>query len=260
MGLFSLFRSKKNATADETEADAPFPRLQDWNDLNTNSKLALARDLLEEVSSEIEGSKLKSVDDDEIELRGRLDDVPFRIKLNKFGWVLLEAKVSNRAGTFVLQRDHDKIPLEKEPEDDWADDDELRVFVAKGIFVEGKEPVVEPYLAALGALAPDDAARLFGEVERLQIGLVYAGPDTLHVNSGRLVYQLGAPVTDLLALAGALKATADALARGTGSADDAGAQTAPARTGRVRCAYCSTLFILAVGNSHCPNCGGPYTG
>ncbi len=290
MGFFSSLFGKKDAQADEAQGQAPAAapgkswakRLQQaYSGMGDDEqKWALCEELLGELAPGIDGAKIKKIpDDDEIELRGRMGDTPVKVNLEvDMGWVRPEMKITNRTGELRLERDHEKIPQQRDPDDDWADDDELRVFAAKGIFVEGDEEEVNETMGTLRQLPGETGAELLAAMERLRITMVYAFRDSLSFNSGPNLQDMADPsahISDLLAI---MKKLADALASGerdmagepkvriSGAVEINGQRIEPTAGGfvapaveRVQCEYCSTLFVLGTV-SNCPNCGATYTG
>ncbi len=294
MGFFSSLFGKKEKQVDEAGGAAPASaaaaapggswarRLQQaYAEMDDDEqKWALCEELLGELAPRIEGAKIKKIpDDDEIELRGRMGDTPVKVNLEvDMGWVRPEMKITNRTGELQLERDHEKIPQQRDPDDDWSDDDELRVFAAKGIFVEGDEEEVNETLGTLGQLPGGTGAELLAAMERLRINTVYAYRDSLSFNSGPNLQDMADPIAHIADLLAIMKKLADALASGerdmagepkvriTGAVEINGQRIAPTAGGfvapavvRVQCEYCSTLFVLGTV-SNCPNCGATYTG
>lgn len=231
-------------------------------DLETEQKLALCGQVFQVMAPHLQNSKIvPKYDDDEIELRARVDGVPVRVNLTDMGWVTIEMKIDNRAGQLMLERDHDKIPKHKQADDDWADDDELRVFIARGIFVEGYENDINQAFATLGALPNGFVPWLCGQLERLVLSRLFATHDTMSVGFEPDVDQMRDPVQHIMDAVHTLKQAATGLAQGTAGpmAVQQGYVQQAAPMHRVGCDYCGTLYVLGT-SSHCPNCGAPYRG
>lgn len=285
MGVFdSLFGKKKGK---ETEGQAaPAPRRTPWArrlkgywDMADRNKWPLCEGLLQDIAPHLENGKIKKLpDDDEIELRARIGGTPVRVNFEvDMGWVRPEMKITNRIGEISLERDHEKIPQDRDSGDDWADDDELRVFVAKGIFVEGDDEEVDETLGSLSRLPGDLDRKLVAEMERLQISHFYAFSESMNVGFGPNNYEMVDPVQHILDAIQLMKSVADALATGErdmaseprvvirGNVEIDGLRVeptegvhAPHAVERVTCGYCSTLFVPAA-ELRCPNCGAPMT-
>ncbi len=286
MGIFdSLFGKKKDGV---TEGEAPpkpaksgwARRLKGYWDMADPRKWPLCEELLGDIAPHLDGAKIKKIpDDDEIELRARIDGTPVRVNMEvDMGWVRPEMKITNRIGEISLERDHEKIPQERDEDDDWASDDELRVFLAKGIFVEGDDEEVDETLDTLSQLPPELKTKLLAEMERLQFMHLYAFSESMNVGLKPNNYEMADPVQHILDVVRLMKELADALA--TGERDMAseprviirgnvvidGQQMAPTEgthtprpSERVTCGYCSTLFVPAA-ELRCPNCGAPMAG
>lgn len=290
MGFFSSLFGKKEKQVDEGGGAAPAAApASSWAQRlrkayveldDDEQKWALCEELLGELAPRLDGAKIKKLpDDDEIELRGRMGDTPVKVNLKvDMGWVRPEMKITNRTGELWLERDHEKIPQQRDPDDDWADDDELRVFVAKGIFVEGDEKDVNENMDTLRQLPGETGAELLAAMERLRITTVCALIDSLSFHAGPNLRYMADPIAHFSDLLAIMKKLADALASGerdmagepkvriTGAVEINGQRIEPTAGGfvapaieRVQCEYCSTLFVLGTV-SNCPNCGATYTG
>ncbi len=289
MGLFDkLFGKKKDADAEDTGVGEAAPpasstwasRLKGYWDMEDEERWPLCEALLADIAPQLENGKIKKLpDDDEIELRARVGGTPVRINFEvDMGWVNPEMKIANRIGEIQLERDHEKIPQERDADDDWADEDELRVFAAKGIFVEGDDDEVNQTLGTLGALPAELSQKLLAEMERLRMSRFYAFSESMSVGFQPNNYEMADPVQNILDGVRLMKEVADALASGgrdmaaepkvviRGHVEIGGQVVAPtegvhqaAAIGRVKCTYCSTLFVPAA-EPRCPNCGAPLTG
>jgi hypothetical protein len=281
VGLFDIFKSKKKEESAPQPGAAASPwrsRLANYGDLSDAKQWALCEQLLGDIAPAFDNPKIKKLpDDDEIELRARLGDLPVRINFEvDMGWVRPEMKISNRTGELQLERDHENTPMEKDADDDWADEDELRVFVAKGIFAEGGEEEINQTLSTLGALPEAMRTELLTEMERLRLSRMYAFVDSMSAGFDPNHYEMNDPVRDVIAAAQLMQKLAGTLSQGSagagaaapgefqdvedGELDMRGGGFAPAAAvQRVKCKYCSTLFVLGT-TSNCPNCGAAHTG
>ena len=287
MGIFdSLFGKKKDEGADQAAQPAQpaetnwARRLKGYWDMDDPAKWPLCEELLGDIAPHLDSGKIKKIpDDDEIELRGRIGGTPVKINFEvDMGWVRPEMKITNRIGEIQLERDHEKIPQERDEDDDWASDDELRVFVAKGIFVEGDDEEVDETLDTLSQLPEALRGKLLAEIERLQFNHLYVYRDGMNVGLKPNNYEMADPVQHILDVVSIMKQLADTVAAGDrdmaseprviirGNVMIDGQPVAPTEGvhtprsfGRATCKYCSTLFVPGVG-SRCPNCGAPLTG
>ncbi len=267
MGFFDRFKGKKAQVEAAAPSASPRPttspwaaRFREFRSMDERDKLALCGDLLTEMAPQIENGLVKPLpDDDEIELRGRVEGMPARVNLEfDVGWVRLEMKINNRVGELSLHRDHEKIPKQKLANDDWADEDELRVFIARGIFVEGQERQVASELTTVQSLPSPFVPWLTTEMERLKMSRLFAYADTMNVGFDPNVYEMADPAQQIFSGLHVMKVTAQTLAAGQ---RDLAIQASPGvqlvPVPRVQCAYCSTLFLLG-DSSKCPNCAAAY--
>ncbi len=255
--VLGWFRSRKPRGGAAAAPPTLRERLAAWDpDATTRDDgLALCEALCAELAPGLDGARAVRVDED-LELRGRLGATPVRLRI----WVVdprarLEVKLANHTGPLLLRRDLDQIPTAAGPADDWSEDDLLRVFVARGIFVHGDEHDVARSQATLARLPEAVAAALLDGMERHGLATVEAGDDLLEVELADAVPRMPDPVAQLR---GAL-ALAGELAVALGAADGAVRRARPGFEGRVRCAYCATLYVLG-DRSHCPNCGAAFKG
>ncbi len=235
------------------------PRFADFDDLTDAARITLCQAFLAELLPLFERGRVKLVaDEDAVQLRARLEGRPFRVSIDHImGWVRLEMKVENRVGHISLEWDRDKRPQQRDPDDDWADQDDLRVFLAAGVFVQGDEYDVERTLASVRALRQAERHALLSGMERLEVGELTAWDDSLVLSSKHDLDGILGPrqrMVDAVAWMGAAAAALEA-GEGVGSEDPFGDE--PPR--RVPCPYCSTLYVLGLRDG-CPNCGAPYTG
>lgn len=220
----------------------------------------LVRQILTEAAPAFGDARVKEMPDDEnIELRGVHDGTPVRFAIwMSFGtfWSI-DMRCTNQLGEIEVERDHEKIPKEKQEDDPWDEDEERRIFLGKGIFVEGYDHDIQQKLANWSGLPEELRSRILAEMERLDIQTVrsYDQESSLNVKPG--LDDLDDPIAYMQSCASLLAGIRDAVQTATGGAQDGadGAPAGPSRT--LTCAYCSSLFVLAAGQNTCPNCGAP---
>jgi hypothetical protein len=298
MGFFDFLTGKKDKQNQPTPAagGAPPPKqaamsawkaeLQaakkqegfDW-DFKSAPARQLVTGLLTRAAPVFGGGQVKELPDDgNIDLRGSYDGAPVRFAIwMSFGsfWAI-EMLCENRIGELEIQRDHDKIPKGKDASDPWSKDEERRVFVAKGIFVEGRDQEVAEKLGVWSKLPDALRENVVTEMERLNMNAVRSYTNNVSFNVKPKLRDLDDPIEYMTACARLLAELKNALAQGDRAplvggvqirgnvqingvtvqpnvAPDAGA-AAVAMT-PLTCKYCSSLFILAAGKNACPNCG-----
>jgi hypothetical protein len=259
MGFFDFLRSKR-----EADSEGGWTRkLAKYRDLEEDAeKLRLSSALLAEIGPAFDNPKIKPLpDDDEVELRARVQGMPFRVNIEyDVAWVRPEFKIENRAGNLTLTRDHEKIARSKEQNDDWADEDELRVFVAKGIFMEGDEDDIDTASATLQVLPATATEALLAGMEALRISQVCVYGQTLKATLPDLP-DLDDPIRDISDAVRLLHGFGVALGAARAHAGEPAASS-PSLIGasaRLLCAYCTTRFLPGI-TTNCPNCGAVHTG
>ena len=138
---------------------------------------------LEDVGESFDEFKIKFDPDeeDEIQLRGRLNNYPFKIVLDIGDFrVDMVCKVPSQAGSFTLEYDKKKIPKQKEKDDPFAEEDEIRVFVDKGLFCEGDQEDIDRMLAFWHQISDD----LTNNIKEILIGDKYG---YLGINSQEVI-------------------------------------------------------------------------
>ena len=199
----------------------------------------------------------------EIELRGRWNDFPARLKFGmSFGDFEWEMKAANPAGAeFHLRFDVTAVPAVGQfsgaVADDW-DDGEVKTFIAKGLYLKTKGRESDATLAAYQALHESVRASI----------VTFMVSDNIH---HLYTYQRGRLLLDIFR--GALESPdplnhvgrgawlAGQVAWGLGQLDPttlpaANQAVAPALIQKMKCGYCRTAYLWSQ-NRACPNCGAP---
>lgn len=226
-----------------------------WKTANLRMQEAL-RDAIDKGSI-----KVNPDDESEVEVRGRINDRPLRIKWSSSDEEPddpeIEAQCSGAVPTIDLERDYDQIPKTKDTDEDWGEEDqEIRVFVAKGIFAEGDEEEVSETLNNFKALPQELADRILETMETCPLRFFRAGYNRLEATYDINFPQMLDPVADVIQVAELLDEVARLYDSGEVKAATPGAQSVDYK--RVTCGYCTTQFVLGT-DSNCPNCGAPYS-
>lgn len=259
MGLFDVFKKKK---PEEQQPSAPAPgspwpkRFEGFWEWEDDRKRDVGFEFLDEVARSFESAKVKeTTDEDDVEVRGRIQDVPIRLKYEMdMGWVSLEMKCQSPFDELQLEWDPEKIPVHGDAEDDWDEDDELRVFAGKGVFVEGDKGEVQQTFDALGGLPAELSTEIVETMQRRKLTRFYMFPEIINVGFKDNAYQMQDPIVEIVEVAGLMARVAREVGSGRIAPADQGG-VAPARL--VSCSYCSTKFYLG-SNSACPNCGASF--
>ena len=139
-------------------------------------------------------------------------------------------------------------PVGGDPDDDWADGDDIRVFIAKGLYVEATPDVVEIYMHFCERLSDAQIDKIRDGMARLPIGFVWFLGDELEIGGAVGVQKVDDPVAtfrSVLEFAGWLGSEIP------GAALEAGSLS------QVQCEYCSSRYFFGVRRKACPNCGAP---
>ena len=275
MGLFGLFGGKKKEAepGDDKAGEAatgegaasPWPKrfngFRSWED---DKKKAVGMEFLADIGTRLTNPKVKEVlDEDDLELRARFEDIPVRVKYElDMGWVNLEMKCASPIDDLELEWDLEKIPVHSDDDDDdWGDDDEIRAFVGKGVFVEGDKDSVNNSLAALASLPAEVGDRIVKTMEQLRLTRFYLFSDSISVGFDDNSYEMADPVAMVNETMEMMAAVAQTVGTVTppvpGQGGGGGVTVVPVQL--VTCSYCSSKFNLGA-SSRCPNCGGASEG
>lgn len=163
-----------------------------WDQQNTSTRAHVAQ-MLESVG--FAGAKvLDRADEKHVELRANHDGAPVRFSVwMAFGsfWSI-EMQSAGRIDDLVIKRDHEKLPTEKH-DDAWSEDDEQRVFLAEGIFLEGDHQEVSEMRHTFASLSPALQQHVLGEMERLDLKGVRIWSESISLGSNMKLRDLKNP-------------------------------------------------------------------
>lgn len=211
------------------------------------------------------GHVVARTDDERVELRGTFCGAPIRLGVSlPFGSIdTIEMLGESDLKRLNLVRDLAKIPSPSEPADPWSADENQRIFVAKGVFVDGNATEVQRQLATWSSLAAEAEARVLTDMERLDLYNLGSGGIGRHANvvgvgANPKVSDLDDPIAYLHACAELMAAHLSALRRAAPPPEPGNSALSPppgAAQIPVVCAYCGSMFIVSAGKNTCPNCG-----
>ncbi len=248
----------------------------DWGNERAH---ALVHEILQEAAPHFGDAKIKAVPDDEnIDLRGTFDGAPIRFAVwMSFGsfWTI-QMRCPNRVGELYVERDREKIPKQQDADDPWDEDEERRIFLAKGIFVEGSDGDVADKLDTWSKLPESLRTRILADMERLDVRMLVSYTDDITLNQRPGLGELDDPISYMEDCARLLAEIKNELAKGDrdpstvpsvqirGAVEINGVRIEPnVVTGnleahaRLTCQFCSSMYLLTPANNNCPNCGAP---
>ena len=219
-------------------------------------KLPLLKGYLEYLSGLIgQGQVYLNTNDREVEWRGVVDSLRTRLTVDQWTKVNIEIKIQNPHGAIIVEYDPSKVPQVGAPPP-WDESDIQRIFLGKGVFVEGPSAEAERAVRVLrelptGAIPTVSDTMAWAELECIRVSDV-----SVHATFGPELVRLRAPseqlpqaIKNLGWLAGVLQST---------PADPALAASGAQLT--ITCAYCHTLYTTNHDRWTCPNCGAPAEG
>ena len=269
MGLFDMFKKKKQVPeaaelepAAQQQQGSPWPeRLRDYWHWDDELKPPVAEALLTDIGQHLDNAKIKrKTDEDELDLRGRIDGIPVRVEFEvDMGWVGVEMKCKNGLGAISLEWDPEKVPVEADDDDDWADDDELRVFVGKAVFIEGDSDDVNQTLGTLSRMPPDLANELVLMIQNQPIQMFYMHPESMTSRFKKNFYEMADPVAEIIGAAQVMAKVTKTIGDPNFAAAAPSGGGAPAALHLGKCTDCSSRFNPGA-SPRCPNCGAPRDG
>ncbi|MBN1334898.1 MAG: hypothetical protein JXB39_02955 [Deltaproteobacteria bacterium] len=222
-------------------------RYRDWED---PQRWKVVRAFAGEVSSRFPKSQVVlNQDEEEIYVRGSLDDVPIQIGIwATFGSLSVSMRWESPLPDIDLTRDLTKKPV-KARGDVWGEKDEVRLFLGPAIFVEGRRDDAQAMAAAWGVLPPEATEPVIDAMTRLDLSFAYFQSEEAKASFEKSFYEMDDPVGAVLEMARILvdffKAVKAAPLPAAIPALEAG-----------DCSYCGARFNK-LRRSTCPNCGAP---
>lgn len=226
-----------------------------WDD---DRKRSIATSFLTALGQHMQGAQIvPKPKDDEIQLRGVYAGYPTRVIVDPFFSFLIDMKAPNRQPrSLSVKFDPESAPSPGD-DDAWDESEEVRVFLARCVYVEEAADEIGATLELVESLPMDFRQHLFQIMQARELasfGLSGDGPGAaFHGDLGSMPDPMLQLVQGLWIVAyganvyGALPPPAGQGAQGGGV------------EGRPRCRYCGTVFLLGP-TSTCPNCGAAFTG
>mgnify|MGYP001585003270 CR=1 FL=1 len=199
------------------------------------------------------------------ELRGRYEDIPVKFYTDMADYesypvnLDLKTKFTGFEGVFCLYRNLNKIPIEKDTDEDWAEEDQsIRVFVGKGIYVEGYEEGVQYVLSIFQTLPQDILDHILQLMEEIPIYDFSIGNEEFDVIADDSPVNMEDPVEKYMSVLNIMLELKKILSNAEISAEAVNKEIITEYK-RVQCSYCSSKFLMGM-KPNCPNCGGNYEG
>lgn len=239
-----------------------FRGFDDWDD---GRKKQLAVQFLQAAGQAMHGPQIvPRPADDEIQLRGVYAGYPTRVVIDAFWDLAIDMKAPNRQTTTLTVRFDPASAPSPGDADPWDEDDEVRVFLARCVFVAGSSAGVDESLRALQALPLEFRQHLYHLMPADQISVVNLTGDGPGGSFGPSLGEMWDPMTQLaqalwlLAYGASVYAALPPQGPAPAYPGHPGHPHAAAAP-RSKCRYCGTLYLLGA-TSACPNCGAVYTG
>jgi hypothetical protein len=220
-----------------------------------------ARTLIHGMLSRVPGVEMARVEESQdkqrIELSGTVGGVPFRavVLIGEYAASIADVEIASdgRFDHLTVERDMGKIPKPSAPND--AERDEAkRVFLGKGIFIDGKSDL-ETEAVTWGRLPKEVRDVLLAEIARLDVRRFYLRDEKISVSVGTLLDDMRDPESVITSCVALL----DNIQRNSSPKDVGGNATSVPKT--LACRRCRSLFATDdPSQSACPNCGANASG
>ncbi len=215
-----------------------------------------ARTLIHGMLSRVPGVEMARVDESQdkqrIELSGTVGGVSFRavVVIGEYAASIADVEISSdgRFDRLTVERDMGKIPKPSAAND--AERDEAkRVFLGKGIFIDGTSDV-ETNAVRWGRLPKEVRDVLLAEMARLDVSRLYLRNENISVSVRTLLDDMRDPESVITSCVQLL----DDIQRNSPPKDVGGNATSVPKT--LVCRRCRSLFATDdPSQSACPNCG-----
>lgn len=278
MGFFSsLFKKKKQ---DEWNSDNVFEsnsftntplswsdRFRNFGSLELEEQIELGKEFLTDLGRHFENPRLKdTMSSDQVEIRGRISNHPIRLNWEVDTSIVeyeLKCNINIKDHVF-LHWDLDAKPVAESDDDDWGDNDEMRVFIGKGLYIEGSPKVVNSGCNTFYSLPLELRKKIIETSNNLELVGYSIGSQDIGVSFYTQVHDMRDPELSFSHTAQVMAQIADALKCEPSETTDSATpnpdtQLASTPLKLANCSYCAAKFNIA-GTPNCPNCGGTYTG
>jgi hypothetical protein len=234
-----------------------------FDDMDDDRKRSTVMQFLHAAGQNIQSAQVvPKPKDDEIELRGVYAGYPVRAIVDPFWQMTIDMKAPNQQTRKLRVRfDPDSAPSPGDT-NAWDESDEVRVFLARCVYVEDSASDIDGTLKLVESLPLDFRQHLYHRMQTNDLGsfgLSNDGPGAaFRQDFGHMwdpMVQLGQALW--IVGYGANVYNALPVPQGYGQ-PGAGAGAAPPAA-RPKCRFCGTIFLLGP-TSACPNCGAAYTG
>ncbi|MFN8257719.1 MAG: hypothetical protein U0W24_18635 [Bacteroidales bacterium] len=232
-----------------------------------------------------------------IELRGQYNDYPVRLRFSYQNELLISAKadifpayleIYKNSGLFSAEKakecssdyletyitdyaksysdilqiayNPEKIPVHKDITDPWNKEDILRVFVGKGIYIEGLEYIIDIYLAVFKSFTEEFRIKILAFMADNKIANINLTTDEIRIAlpSEQLLLKPLTQVRDVLDFILNIAGEFESIPI-TGKINfDTGIPESTIKVRLNTCKYCTTKYPL-MNDISCPNCGAPYS-
>lgn len=281
MGLFDFLKKKpqKDTIDTNTIIDAhdstSIPstswsqKLSNFHEWDSDEQKSICTEFLGELGNSLDSAKVsESLSSGVTILKGKLNTVPIKVEVDTdIACVHVDTKCHVPFEEISLEWNLEKIPVSSDDDfdnDDWDEEDEVRIFLAKGVYCERPKSQAENIITEFSKLDQIIRDDILDTLPNYKLSNFRIKDNLVHVFFSENLYEMSSPIESVKDVVSFTSRIANALeSMPIGNASSAkqtsdGSSVAVVPLQFVRCNYCSSQFNLGF-HSRCPNCGAPYS-
>jgi hypothetical protein len=159
----------------------------------------------------------------------------------------------------IIIYDPTKIPIHKNPDDAWSEDDMLRIFIDKGIYVLGSEERTDIFIHIFNTFNDEIQKKILNFISNFKIDVLDIGFEEMQIkiSDNNIILNPISAVKESMEILLKIAEETDSVAY-TISDDSKYNSKQTEKLRIVTCSYCSSKYPL-INNCKCPNCGASYS-
>jgi hypothetical protein len=161
-----------------------------------------------------------------------------------------------------LHWDPGKVPVKKDVEDPWSGDDQARIFLGKGIFVEGPDEAIEVNILFFNSMQESVQQKILETMEFNKISRLKVNAEDIEFEiSESILSKAEKPIDLIFEILDVLQIIAQEFEHIEISEIQRKNKSETKKIKRFRlisCKYCTSKYPLTE-KARCPNCGASYT-
>jgi hypothetical protein len=172
---------------------------------------------------------------------------------------ILSAYAKVQSSMLIIIYDPTKIPIHKNPDDAWSEDDMLRIFIDKGIYVLGNEERTDIFIHIFNTFNDEIQKKILNFISNFKIDVLDIGFEEMQIkiSDNNIILNPISAVKESMEILLKIAEETDSVAY-TISDEKKYISKQTEKLRIVTCSYCSSKYPL-INNCKCPNCGASYS-